>query len=102
MYIYNTCIFHLRYWWDSNVIPRFCKIFEFFLFILIRVKNELQIYFLFNFAQNNPFTKFDSFTSNISVYEHANRPTFALKDSFFTLIKMKEKVLKNSKARNKV
>ena len=26
----------------------------------------------FYFAQDNPFTKFDSFSSNISVYEHAN------------------------------
>ena len=32
-----------------------------------------KLYFLFNFAQNNPFTKFDSFSSNISVYEHANK-----------------------------
>ena len=41
-----------------------------------------------DFAQNNPIYKFDTFWAIISVYVHAYGPKFDLMDSFSTLMKM--------------
>ena len=50
-----------------------------------------------DFDQNNPVLKFDTFLADISVQVHAIGPKFDLMDSFSTLIKVNQKVIRNSK-----
>ena len=50
-----------------------------------------------DFDQNNPVLKFDTFLADISVQVHAIGPKFDLMDSFSTLIKVNQKVLQYSK-----